>query len=51
MSAGLPAVAAWMDRMASLPAMAAYLVERPQTGSGAAAGGVGFPGSLMAGGA
>ena len=43
-----PELKAWMARMAALPAMAAYLAERPASGIGAADGGVGMPGSLMA---
>ena len=43
-----PELKAWMARMAALPAMATYLAERPASGIGAADGGVGMPGSLMA---
>ena len=43
-----PALGEWYSRLASLPAMAEYLAERPARGIGAGAGGVGLPGSLFA---
>ncbi len=44
----VPKMAEWYKRMRSLPAVAAYLAERPARGIGAVAGGVGMPGSLFA---
>lgn len=43
-----PTLTAFVARMRALPAIAEYLSERPQKGIGAGAGGVGFPGSIMA---